>query len=278
MAVVPERFVFPASTVPIPGQPIDGGGGNVGDGGSPSLTPDYIQGKIDALQELLNSMGPLAGKAHVPAVAAAQPFQDDPQSTWGLKAITLGLRGKHGTGDQSRHPRHRNRPESPGFLGTTEPGEPPGVRRRGPVSNAQDTNGHGTHVAGTACGSQVGIPNPFQGRRYGVAPGAELFIGRVFPNATDQGHEIPPTFLAVIFEPFRREVRDRDRSPHGLGLGLYIVEQIVLAHRGSIQVESTTENGTTFVMRLPRTSVEMPSWLAPSPDALERRDVAVAKT
>jgi hypothetical protein len=40
MAVVPERFVFPASTMPVPGQPIDGGGGNVGDGGSPSLTPD----------------------------------------------------------------------------------------------------------------------------------------------------------------------------------------------------------------------------------------------
>jgi subtilisin family serine protease len=187
MAVVPERFVFPASTVPIPGQPIDGGAGNVGDGGSPSLTPDYIQGKIDALQELLNRMGPPAGKALVPAVAAAQPFQDDAQSTWGLKAIALGLRAANtgqgikvailDTGIDLNHP---------DFLGRLNPANCLGFVDGAPDSDAQDTNGHGTHVAGTACGSQVGIPNPFQGRRYGVAPGAELFIGRVFPNATDQ--------------------------------------------------------------------------------------------
>ena len=70
-------------------------------------------------------------------------------------------------------------------------------------------------------------------------------------TVNNHGAPIPPTFLTVIFEPFRREVRDHDRSPHGLGLGLYIVQQIVLAHRGSIQVESNIENGTTFTMRLP---------------------------
>lgn len=81
-------------------------------------------------------------------------------------------------------------------------------------------------------------------------------------TVNNRGVPIPQTFMAVIFEPFRREVRDRDRSPHGLGLGLYIVQQIVLAHRGSIQVESNEANGTTFMMRLPRTRAEMPSSLA----------------
>jgi len=71
-------------------------------------------------------------------------------------------------------------------------------------------------------------------------------------TVNNRGAPIPAAFLAVIFEPFRREVRDRDRSPHGLGLGLYIVQQIVLAHRGDIQVESNAEDGTTFTMRLPR--------------------------
>jgi signal transduction histidine kinase len=58
--------------------------------------------------------------------------------------------------------------------------------------------------------------------------------------------------LAVLFEPFRRGVPE-DRSPGGLGLGLYIAEQIVRAHGGAIDVESTEEQGTTFTVRLPRT-------------------------
>ncbi len=66
----------------------------------------------------------------------------------------------------------------------------------------------------------------------------------------NRGAPIPPAFMAVIFEPFRRDV-PQDRSPHGLGLGLYIVQQIVLAHRGEIHVESNAEDGTTFTMRLP---------------------------
>jgi signal transduction histidine kinase len=53
----------------------------------------------------------------------------------------------------------------------------------------------------------------------------------------------------VLFQPFRRGDGDR---PRGLGLGLYIVQQIVIAHGGSIDVTSTLEEGTTFVARLPR--------------------------
>jgi signal transduction histidine kinase len=58
----------------------------------------------------------------------------------------------------------------------------------------------------------------------------------------------------VIFEPFRRDV-PQDRSPHGLGLGLYIVQQIVLAHGGEIHVASSSQEGTTFTMRLPVAAV-----------------------
>ncbi|HEY2747488.1 MAG TPA: ATP-binding protein, partial [Polyangia bacterium] len=38
----------------------------------------------------------------------------------------------------------------------------------------------------------------------------------------------------------------------GLGLGLYITQQIVLAHGGTIEVASTAQEGTTFRVRLPR--------------------------
>ena len=44
----------------------------------------------------------------------------------------------------------------------------------------------------------------------------------VILTVNNRGDPIPAPFQGVIFEPFRREVRDRDRSPHGLGLGLYI--------------------------------------------------------
>lgn len=85
-------------------------------------------------------------------------------------------------------------------------------------------------------------------------------------TVNNRGTPIPASFMAVIFEPFRRDVHDRDRSPHGLGLGLYIVQQIVLAHRGAIQVESNHDTGTTFTMLLPRACPE-PAMVSDQTDA-----------
>jgi signal transduction histidine kinase len=70
-------------------------------------------------------------------------------------------------------------------------------------------------------------------------------------SVTNHGEPIPPALRAVLFEPFRRGVIG-DRSPHGLGLGLYIVHAIVAAHGGEVHVESSTAAGTTFTIRLPR--------------------------
>ena len=67
----------------------------------------------------------------------------------------------------------------------------------------------------------------------------------------NHGPAMPADLIPVLFEPFRRGV-PQDRSPGGLGLGLYIVQQIVLAHDGKIDVESTEKEGTTFTLRLPR--------------------------
>ncbi len=56
--------------------------------------------------------------------------------------------------------------------------------------------------------------------------------------------------LPRIFDPFRG---DRSSlSSRGLGLGLYISQQIAIAHGGTIAVESSPEAGTTFTVRLPK--------------------------
>ncbi len=66
------------------------------------------------------------------------------------------------------------------------------------------------------------------------------------------GKPIPQELLAKLFDPFRRGVRDsRTSRTAGLGLGLYISREIVLAHRGTIEAVSTVE-GTTFRVSLPR--------------------------
>jgi signal transduction histidine kinase len=66
----------------------------------------------------------------------------------------------------------------------------------------------------------------------------------------NDGPPIEADLLPVLFEPFRRGAPDR--SPRGLGLGLYIVQQIVHGHDGTIAVESTQNDGTTITLRLPR--------------------------
>jgi signal transduction histidine kinase len=68
------------------------------------------------------------------------------------------------------------------------------------------------------------------------------------------GGVIAADLLSVIFEPLRHssESRKRRDGSSGLGLGLYIAQQIALAHGGTIRVDSTERAGTHFVVELPR--------------------------
>jgi signal transduction histidine kinase len=64
------------------------------------------------------------------------------------------------------------------------------------------------------------------------------------------GQPIPRDLLPVLFEPYRRGEL-RGRAGHGLGLGLFIADQIVRSHGGRIEVSSRSEGGTMFRVRLP---------------------------
>jgi two-component system, sensor histidine kinase and response regulator len=68
--------------------------------------------------------------------------------------------------------------------------------------------------------------------------------------------QIPSDILSCLFEPFRRG-KVRAGSKDGLGLGLFIVEQIVLAHGGTINAESV-DAITTFRVALPRVAPASP--------------------
>ena len=68
---------------------------------------------------------------------------------------------------------------------------------------------------------------------------------------SDTGVGIPAGELDRVFERFYRVDRSRDRAEGGTGLGLAIAKHLVLAMRGSIDVESVQGAGTTFTVRLP---------------------------
>ena len=71
-------------------------------------------------------------------------------------------------------------------------------------------------------------------------------------TVTDQGAGIDPDFLPHVFEKFTHT--DVAHHTEGQGLSLAIAHQVVLAHNGTIGVESTQEDGTTFTVRLPGTA------------------------
>ena len=64
----------------------------------------------------------------------------------------------------------------------------------------------------------------------------------------NSGAPIPAAKMERLFEPFTRG----DNKGEGLGLGLYIAQQIVVAHGGKITAESTEGDGTTFRVHWPR--------------------------
>lgn len=68
----------------------------------------------------------------------------------------------------------------------------------------------------------------------------------------DKGLGIPEKDLPYLFEPFYRVDRSRSKETGGYGLGLNLVQKIVVAHGGHIEVESRLGKGSTFIIHLPR--------------------------
>jgi signal transduction histidine kinase len=81
--------------------------------------------------------------------------------------------------------------------------------------------------------------------------GLELVGRDAVLKVSDSGVGIPKEDIPHVFDRFYRVDKARSRETGGTGLGLSIVQQIVRLHGGSIDVESETGKGTTFIIELP---------------------------
>ena len=71
-------------------------------------------------------------------------------------------------------------------------------------------------------------------------------------TVVDHGVGISAEALPRLFKPFFRVESDETRGISGTGLGLYVTQMLVSAHRGQITVASDPGSGSTFAVTLPR--------------------------
>lgn len=138
---------------------------------APTLSPSYLLGYRDAVAHLCDQA--MAGAPETARVEAGVEFVDTPAMTWGLKATKVATSSRTGqgvsvavldTGFDLGHPDFAGRQiTAQSFV---------------PRESPQDMHGHGTHCIGTACGPVA----PPQGRRYGIAGGAQIMVGKVLDN------------------------------------------------------------------------------------------------
>ena len=87
--------------------------------------------------------------------------------------------------------------------------------------------------------------------------------GEVEVRVHNTGNPIPTDVMPTLFEPFRRGRSAKQGPGNNLGLGLYIAQEIAIAHGARLEVMSTQAEGTTFVARLPRGSADQSPLLVP---------------
>jgi len=70
----------------------------------------------------------------------------------------------------------------------------------------------------------------------------------------DYGQGIPEEEMDLIFEPFYRIDKSRNKNTGGYGLGLNLCKTIIEAHGGTISVQSKIGEGTRFSLHFPNST------------------------
>jgi len=145
----------------------------IGEAAGASTPGEYLRGYRDATMRLIDGLLSNGAGREIEARAPAPQAFNESRLTWGLQvtnaaASTFTGRGVRvavlDTGLDLTHPDFEGRTlVAKSFV---------------PNESVQDGHGHGTHCAGTAAGTKAPDVLP----RYGVAPDAALFIGKVLSN------------------------------------------------------------------------------------------------
>ena len=79
--------------------------------------------------------------------------------------------------------------------------------------------------------------------------------GSAILEVSDNGKGIAPDDIPRVYERFWRAGDEMTRTTQGTGLGLFLVQQIVIGHGGEVMVADTGPDGTTFRVILPRATM-----------------------
>ena len=191
---------------------------------------EYLRGYRDAVNQLYGEFSRSGATTEEEAEIAAT-LRDTSQFTWGLQATRVNTSQLSGqgikvavldTGLDLQHPDYQGRAiVSESFVS--------GV-------TVQDIHGHGTHCVGTACGPQ----RPATGvRRYGVAFGAQIFVGKVFNNKQPR----PGASTASVIAGIEWAVTNGCRVA-SLSLGVAINQKIM---QYEVPIRRALEAGTLVV-------------------------------
>jgi two-component system OmpR family sensor kinase len=111
-------------------------------------------------------------------------------------------------------------------------------------------------VTGDAGSLAQVVANLLANTRTHTPPGTSVAVtltpvdGQVTLSVVDDGPGVPPDLLPHVFERFARGDSSRSRAAGSTGLGLSIVDAVVAAHGGSVDVDSVPGH-TAFTVRLP---------------------------
>ena len=75
--------------------------------------------------------------------------------------------------------------------------------------------------------------------------------GQAILEVTDNGAGIPEQEVDLVFDRFYRAGDEMTRTSRGTGLGLYLVQRIVMEHDGTAEVAETGRGGTTVRVSIP---------------------------
>lgn len=136
-----------------------------------TIGEDYLRGYQDGVTDTISRLMGASIETDAFSIQAGTSFFDTDEFTWGLQATGISQTQLTGRGvkvavlDTGLDLTH------PDFIARIIQGQSFVTG----INTAQDDHGHGTHCAGTLCGPG----QPSQGRRYGVAPEVDLFVGKV---------------------------------------------------------------------------------------------------